>query len=45
MFSNDVARGAGFVMDQCTRPDGTVEGSEYAYGNGDLLVRIHRTGT
>ncbi|WYZ42694.1 hypothetical protein EsH8_VI_000393 [Colletotrichum jinshuiense] len=41
---NDVARGAGFVMDSCTRADNTVQGSEFAYGNGNLLVHIRRPG-
>ncbi|KAK4156113.1 hypothetical protein C8A00DRAFT_41381 [Chaetomidium leptoderma] len=41
---NDVARGAGYIMDHCTRADNTVQGSEYAHGNGILLVRIHRVG-
>ncbi|KAK2024962.1 hypothetical protein LX32DRAFT_568971 [Colletotrichum zoysiae] len=39
---NDVARGAGFVMDHCTRADNTVQGSEFAYGNGGLLVWVTR---
>ncbi|KAF6832374.1 hypothetical protein CPLU01_06199 [Colletotrichum plurivorum] len=39
---NDVARGAGFVMDHCTRADNTVQGNEFAYGNGNLLVWITR---
>ncbi|KAK3385356.1 hypothetical protein B0H63DRAFT_543672 [Podospora didyma] len=39
---NDVARGAGFVMDHCTRADNTVQGAEFAYGNGNLLVWIRR---
>ncbi|KAK1965919.1 hypothetical protein LY78DRAFT_79406 [Colletotrichum sublineola] len=39
---NDVARGAGFVMDHCSRADNTVQGAEYAYGNGNLLVWIRR---
>ncbi|WYZ36480.1 hypothetical protein EsH8_XV_000033 [Colletotrichum jinshuiense] len=37
---NDVARGAGYVMDACTRADNLVQGSEFAYGNGNLLVWI-----
>ncbi|KAF9871383.1 hypothetical protein CkaCkLH20_11030 [Colletotrichum karsti] len=37
---NDVARGAGYIMDSCSRADNTVMGSEYAHGNGDLLVWI-----
>ncbi|KAJ3957185.1 hypothetical protein N0V92_006260 [Colletotrichum tropicale] len=41
---NDVARGAGFVMDYCTRADNTVQGAEYAYGNGNLLVWIRKPG-
>ncbi|KAK2064118.1 hypothetical protein LY76DRAFT_587829 [Colletotrichum caudatum] len=39
---NDVARGAGYVMDYCTRADNTVQGAEFAYGNGNLLVWIRR---
>lgn len=38
--SNDVARAGGFIMDKCTK-SGTVQGYEYAYGNGDLLVVIN----
>lgn len=41
--SNDVARGAGYVMDHCVRAGSDwVQGSEYAHGNGNLLVRIRR---
>ncbi|KAJ0340355.1 hypothetical protein COL154_011048 [Colletotrichum chrysophilum] len=39
---NDVARGAGYIMDACTLKDNTVQGSEFAYGNGDLLVWIRK---
>ncbi|KXX75566.1 hypothetical protein MMYC01_208796 [Madurella mycetomatis] len=40
---NDVARGAGYVMDHCVRPGSDwVQGSEFAHGNGNLLVRIRR---
>ncbi|KAL0943484.1 uncharacterized protein CTRU02_201371 [Colletotrichum truncatum] len=39
---NDVARGAGYVMDHCTRADNMVQGAEYAHGNGNLLVWIRR---
>ncbi|KAH0429048.1 hypothetical protein CKAH01_06163 [Colletotrichum kahawae] len=39
---NDVARGAGLVMDSCTRADNTVQGAEKAWGNGNLLVWIRR---
>ncbi|KAK4033336.1 hypothetical protein C8A01DRAFT_50050 [Parachaetomium inaequale] len=38
---NDVARAGGLILDHCTRADNTVQGSEFAYGNGDMLVRIH----
>lgn len=41
-FSNDVARGAGFVMDHCTRADNTVQGGEMAYGNGNMEVWIRK---
>ncbi|KAF6788740.1 hypothetical protein CSOJ01_14953 [Colletotrichum sojae] len=34
--------GSGFVMDHCTRADNTVQGNEFAYGNGNLLVWITR---
>ncbi|KAF9769050.1 hypothetical protein IL306_013606 [Fusarium sp. DS 682] len=36
----DVARGAGFIMDRCTRADGKVRGQVPAFGNGNLLVDI-----
>ncbi|KAF2007484.1 hypothetical protein P154DRAFT_517195 [Amniculicola lignicola CBS 123094] len=40
---NDVARGGGFILDHCVRPGvDWVEGSEYAYGNGNELVRLRR---
>ncbi|KAM7213458.1 hypothetical protein V8F06_011133 [Rhypophila decipiens] len=42
---NDCARGAGFVLDACTRPGSQfVEGSEYAYGNGNELIRVRAPG-
>ncbi|KAF9876631.1 hypothetical protein CkaCkLH20_06039 [Colletotrichum karsti] len=41
---NDVARGAGAVMDSCTRADNMVQGAEFAYGNGNLLVHIRSPG-
>ncbi|KAF9877054.1 hypothetical protein CkaCkLH20_05320 [Colletotrichum karsti] len=37
---NDVARGAGVIMDHCTRADNYVQGSEWAYGSDVLLVHI-----
>lgn len=40
MNSNDVARGAGKVMDNCSRGDGTVMGQNPAFGNGNLIVTI-----
>ncbi|KAF4339489.1 hypothetical protein FBEOM_6610 [Fusarium beomiforme] len=36
----DVARGAGLIMDRCTRADGKVRGQVAAFGNGNLLVDI-----
>ncbi|EPS35341.1 hypothetical protein H072_11320 [Dactylellina haptotyla CBS 200.50] len=39
---NDVARGAGQILDRCTRGDGTVRGANEAWGNGNLLVDIRR---
>jgi hypothetical protein len=40
---NDVARGGGFILDYCVRAGSDwVEGSEYAYGNGNELVRLRR---
>ncbi|KAI4726290.1 hypothetical protein E4T49_05915 [Aureobasidium sp. EXF-10728] len=36
----DVARGAGLIMDACTRGDGTVMGQNPAWGNGNLLITI-----
>ncbi|KAK1704840.1 hypothetical protein BDP67DRAFT_548905 [Colletotrichum lupini] len=41
---NDVARAGGLIMDSCTRADNTVQGQEYAWGNGNLLVHIRRPG-
>jgi hypothetical protein len=42
--SANVARGAGLIMDRCTRTaaDGTlfVKGANEAWGNGNLLVDI-----
>ncbi|KAK4217585.1 hypothetical protein QBC37DRAFT_448828 [Rhypophila decipiens] len=40
-YCNDLARGAGYVMDSCSRADNTVEGAGYVEGNGDILLRIH----
>ncbi|KAI6752416.1 hypothetical protein HG530_013785 [Fusarium avenaceum] len=36
----DVARGAGFIMDKCSRGDGKVRGQNEAWANGNLLVDI-----
>ncbi|KAK1689301.1 hypothetical protein BDP55DRAFT_765601 [Colletotrichum godetiae] len=41
---NDVARAGGLIMDSCTRADNTVQGSEFAWGNGNLLVHIRKPG-
>ncbi|KAG8672245.1 hypothetical protein FPOAC2_05617 [Fusarium poae] len=38
----DVARGAGFILDKCTRGDGKVRGANEAWANGNLLVDIRR---
>lgn len=38
--SQDVARGAGFIMDKCSRGDGKVRGQNEAWANGNLLVDI-----
>ncbi|KAM0426053.1 hypothetical protein ACHAPT_008684 [Fusarium lateritium] len=35
-----VARGAGLVMDRCSRGDGKVRGQNPAWGNGHLMVDI-----
>jgi len=43
IVSNDIARGAGAILDNCVRPGSEwVEGSEMAWGNGDLLVRLRK---
>ncbi|KAF5618713.1 hypothetical protein F52700_12233 [Fusarium sp. NRRL 52700] len=36
----EVARGAGVIMDKCSRGDGRVRGANPAWGNGNLLVDI-----
>ncbi|KAF4460673.1 hypothetical protein FALBO_12540 [Fusarium albosuccineum] len=36
----DVARGAGQIMDNCSRGDGKVKGQNPAWGNGNLIVDI-----
>ncbi|KAM0410801.1 hypothetical protein ACHAPD_010612 [Fusarium lateritium] len=38
----EVARGAGFILDKCTRGDGKVRGANEARANGNLLVDIRR---
>ncbi|KAH8204569.1 hypothetical protein TruAng_001198 [Truncatella angustata] len=38
----EVARGAGLILDRCSRGDGTVRGANEAWGNGNLLVDIRR---
>ncbi|GAB1310114.1 hypothetical protein MFIFM68171_00324 [Madurella fahalii] len=38
----NVARGAGQIMDLCTRGDGTVRGQTPAWGNGNMIVDIRR---
>ncbi|RGP67602.1 hypothetical protein FSPOR_5789 [Fusarium sporotrichioides] len=37
-----VARGAGLILDKCTRGDGKVRGANEAWGNGNVLVDIRR---
>lgn len=37
---NDIARAAGAVLDSCWRADNTVQGDEYAWGNGDIAVHV-----
>ncbi|KAF4962559.1 hypothetical protein FSARC_9337 [Fusarium sarcochroum] len=36
----DVARGAGLIMDRCSRGDGKVRGQNPAWGNGNLVIDI-----
>ncbi|KAG9250223.1 uncharacterized protein F5Z01DRAFT_678021 [Emericellopsis atlantica] len=36
----DVARGLGAIMDQCWRPDNTVQGQSTAWGNGDMAIHL-----
>ncbi|KAK1960980.1 hypothetical protein LY78DRAFT_645670 [Colletotrichum sublineola] len=40
--TNDIARAAGQVMDGCARADNTVQGADYAYGNGHIYVWIQK---
>ncbi|KAK4185781.1 hypothetical protein QBC35DRAFT_533907 [Podospora australis] len=35
-----IARAGGLIMDACWRADNTVQGSEYAWGNGNIAVHI-----
>ncbi|QPC59212.1 hypothetical protein HYE67_001443 [Fusarium culmorum] len=42
LCSQEVARGAGLILDRCTRGDGKVRGANEAWGNGNLLVDIRR---
>ncbi|KAK4034487.1 hypothetical protein C8A01DRAFT_18715 [Parachaetomium inaequale] len=39
-----VARAAGAVMDACWRADNTVQGDEFAWGNGNIAVHIVKAG-
>ncbi|AEO64288.1 uncharacterized protein THITE_2126654 [Thermothielavioides terrestris NRRL 8126] len=41
---SDVARGALWVIDHCTRPDMTSAGWQAAYGNGFLIVNVANLG-
>ncbi|RDL37124.1 uncharacterized protein BP5553_04557 [Venustampulla echinocandica] len=36
----DVARGAGQIMDACSRADGTVMGQAPAWGNGSMILSV-----
>ncbi|KAH7073705.1 hypothetical protein BKA63DRAFT_514655 [Paraphoma chrysanthemicola] len=41
---NDVARGGGFILDRCVvAGSNVVQGSEFAYGNGNELVRLRKS--
>ena len=40
-----MARGAGKIMDACSRGDGTVMGQNPAFGNGNFIVTIFGAGT
>lgn len=42
--SEHVARAGGLIMDACTEPDNTVQGDEYAWGNGNIAVHIVKKG-
>ena len=35
-----MARGAGKIMDSCSRSDGTVMGQNAAFGNGYFMITI-----
>ncbi|KAH6856685.1 hypothetical protein B0I37DRAFT_80641 [Chaetomium sp. MPI-CAGE-AT-0009] len=43
-YCEHVARAAGMVMDACWRADNTVQGDEFAYGNGNIAVHIIKAG-
>jgi hypothetical protein len=43
-FSEHIARAAGAVMDACWRADNTVQGDEFAWGNGNIAVHIVKAG-
>jgi len=38
--SQEAARGAGLIMDQCSRGDGTVMGENHAWASRCLLIHI-----
>jgi hypothetical protein len=40
LYSQEAARGAGFIMDQCSRGDGTVMGENHAWASRCLLIHI-----
>jgi hypothetical protein len=40
MFSQNMARAAGKIMDKCTRADQTVNGVDYSFGNGNIAIQL-----
>jgi hypothetical protein len=40
MFSQNMARAAGKIMDKCTRADQTVNGADYSFGNGNIAIQL-----
>jgi hypothetical protein len=39
-YSQEAARGAGLIMDKCSRGDGTVMGENHAWASRCLLIHI-----